>query len=64
MKRNPTIIKMTPKWLYSLNQDTIQINTRWIPKRQKGPKTFKNRIKAAFLVFLGKADALIWPEGQ
>lgn len=38
----------------------------WIPARPENFKHegFKRRIKAAWLVFTGKADAVIWPSGQ
>lgn len=40
------------------------INGKWVPSRPLGFSSFRYRCKAAWLVFTGKADALIWPEGQ
>ena len=40
------------------------INGRWVPARPKGLYSIKNRIQLAWMVFTGKADALLWPEGQ
>lgn len=34
---------------------------RWVPARPLGFASFTQRIKAAWLVFTGKADALTWP---
>jgi hypothetical protein len=36
---------------------------RWVPARAKGCPSFKSRCYCAWLVFTGKADALIY-EGQ
>ena len=38
--------------------------TSWVPARPEGYWTLGNRIKAAWLVFSGKADAVKWPGGQ
>lgn len=34
---------------------------RWVPARSLGYMSFGHRIKAAWLVFTGRADALTWP---
>jgi hypothetical protein len=34
---------------------------KWVPARPLGFPSFGYRIKAAWLVFTGRADALIWP---
>lgn len=34
---------------------------RWVPARPLGYMSFGQRIKAAWLVFTGRADALTWP---
>lgn len=39
-------------------------NGEWMPARPLGAPTIGNRLKCAWLVFTGKADALTWPEGQ
>jgi hypothetical protein len=36
----------------------------WVPARPTGYASIRNRFKCAWLVFTGKADALIWPGGQ
>jgi hypothetical protein len=40
------------------------INGKWYPARPCGFYSWGNRIKTAWLVFTGRADALIWPGGQ
>ena len=32
----------------------------YVPARPIGFDSFRNRIKAAWMVFLGKADAIVW----
>ena len=39
------------------------INGKWVPCRPVGPP-MKWRLKAAWLVLTGKADAVIWPNEQ
>lgn len=34
---------------------------KWVPARPLGMHTLKNRLKTAWLVFTGKADAVVWP---
>ena len=41
-----------------------KINGKWVPVRPEGYYSIANRIKCAWMVFTGKADALVWPEGQ
>lgn len=41
-----------------------QGNSRWVPCRSEGLGTLRHRIKCAWLVFTGRADALTWPEDQ
>ena len=36
----------------------------WVPARPLGLPSFPHRIKCAWLVFTGQADALIWDGGQ
>lgn len=52
--------------LHKATDGTTQagINGRWYPARPHGFASFGQRCKAAWLVFTGKADALVWPGGQ
>jgi len=51
--------------LANLNQK--EIDGKWVPARPlSGPgwEPFPHLLRAAWLVLRGKADAVIWPEGQ
>lgn len=37
---------------------------RWVPCRPSGMPLVTWRVRAAWLVLTGRADALVWPEGQ
>lgn len=53
--------------LQSAKTTAIVINQRYVPCRPERPWGWwglKYRTKAAWMVFTGKADAVIWPEGQ
>ena len=39
-------------------------NGQWVPARPIGYFSLRNRIKAAWAVFTGRADAVTWPAGQ
>lgn len=43
---------------------SCNINGRWVPCRPIGYFTIWGRVKATWLVLTGKADALVWLEGQ
>lgn len=40
------------------------IGGQWVPARPEGYASFRSRVRAAWLVFTGKADALTWGGGQ
>ena len=42
----------------------VNINGKWVPARPLGLYSLKNRLRLTWMVFVGKADALKWPEGQ
>lgn len=46
------------------SENQKQINGKWIPARPLGFSGFRYRLKCAWLVFTGRADAVRWPEGQ
>lgn len=49
--------------LNCVNSVSVEINGKWVPARgSAGP--FRWRLKAAWMVLTGKADAVVWPEGQ
>jgi hypothetical protein len=47
----------------SQNQARVPPGMAWVPARPCGYPSFWHRLKAAWLVFTGKADALRW-DGQ
>ncbi|MBN22697.1 MAG: hypothetical protein CL678_15540 [Bdellovibrionaceae bacterium] len=36
----------------------------WVPARPLGYPSLRNRIRIAWMVFTGKADAIVWPGNQ
>lgn len=40
------------------------IDGEWVPARPMGWSDIPSRLKFAWMVFTGKADAVIWPKGQ
>lgn len=47
--------------------DTIHVSRdghHYYPGRPIGLDTIGNRVRCAWMVFTGRADAVIWPEGQ
>lgn len=45
-------------------ENAALINGKYVPARPLGWTAIPHRVKAAWLVFTTKADAVIWPEGQ
>ena len=43
------------------NQTSARVNGQWVPARYKGFCSLGNRLHCAWLVFTGRADALVWP---
>ena len=35
---------------------------RWVPLRSEGFASWRERVRAAWLVFTGRADALVWEQ--
>ena len=61
--KDPNILFLN-EVLTSTKENAAQIAGQWIPARPLGFSSWSYRIKAAWLVFTGKADALIWPANQ
>lgn len=67
MKRRkfPAVIHMSPRWVRSLNECMAEYEPgKWGPARPLALDYFYLRWKAAWLVFTGRADALLWPGRQ
>lgn len=62
MAYNANIIRLSPEWLKGLNEVQCGLpDGRYVPARAIGFQSIRYRIKATWLVWTGKADALIWP---
>lgn len=62
MERAPNVVNFAQ--LNDCMCSRVLINERWVPARPLGYYSLRNRIKCAWLVFTGKADALVWPMDQ
>lgn len=69
MKKAPNILSLKEVYVRSVNAhtgqgaiDMVKVRGRYVLSRFLGMFTLRNRIKAAWLVFTGQADALVWPE--
>jgi len=60
----PSVEKVTDLLIKerALNHAATPIDGMWVPARRLGDPSMVNRFKVAWLVFTGKADALVWPE--
>lgn len=61
---DPRIIEMTPEWAKEIYEPTCTVGLpdgRWVPARSCVYSSVLMRIKATWLVWTGRADALIWP---
>jgi hypothetical protein len=61
---HPSLIKLTPQWVSGLNHTQVSVGNKWVPARPLGFYSVITRFKMAWLVFTGKADALVWPFNQ
>jgi hypothetical protein len=63
MKKAPSVY--TVDEIYRTRSTTaVNINGKYVVCRPIGLYSVANRFRCAWLVFSGRADALIWPEGQ
>ena len=63
MDKAPTIYSLEGL-LKSIKGEQAEIDGKWVPARPLGFYSIGHRIKAAWLVFTGKADAVTWPGNQ
>lgn len=61
MMRGTSVLKVEE--LQDWNID-VKIDDVYVPARPIGYLDFISRLKIAWMVFTGKADALIWPKNQ
>lgn len=67
MRKAPTLYTM--RGLYAAAYDTptlsgSQDGKHWYPARPSGFFSLRNRLRCAWAVFTGRADAFTWPGGQ
>ncbi|WP_155253455.1 hypothetical protein [Bradyrhizobium japonicum] len=62
--RGTTVHYASPEWVNLLQNNQRGLpDGRWVPARYYGNRTsLFERLGAAWLVFTGKADALVWME--
>ena len=59
MENAPNLFNL--KELMKAFETSIEINGKWVPARPCGLYSLKNRIVLAFGIFVGKYDAVKWP---
>ena len=62
--RDNLIIKLSPFWIEGFTNGQRGTKDGWVPARPEGYSSILYRLKATWLVFTGRADALVWPGGQ
>lgn len=60
----PGIWKLNDLFKSCNEVSTSRDGKTWVPARPQIASGIPARFKAAWLVFTGKADAVVWPEGQ
>lgn len=60
MKKAPNLLN----WNFINFTTSAWINGKWVYARPIGYFSILHRIRLAWMVFTGRADALLWPEDQ
>ena len=64
-RKYPNIVKLESVQFVGKTEVTLtKVGDHWVPKRWEGYASLRNRFKCAWMVFTGKADALVWPGNQ
>lgn len=63
LEKYPNLFRLD-NLLETRNSVAVQINGKWVPARPEGFASLTSRLKITWLVFTGRADAVIWPENQ
>lgn len=64
MKNFGVTIWKLPNLLEHAFTCSAYIEGSWVPRRTIGRFDIRYRLKAACMVFTGKADAVVWPSDQ
>jgi hypothetical protein len=62
--KSPSIMTLEGVIYFIDSVETSKDGKNWYPARPEGYPSLRYRIRAAWLVFTGRADALIWPDEQ
>ncbi len=60
--RHTSIVSINSILKFATGTQTQVSNGKWVPARPCGFSSWRNRLHATWLVFTGKADALIWED--
>jgi|GEM_PF-1557053 len=63
MKNAPNLWTLRDLFVFS-GRNSAEINGKYVPARPMGWDSIPSRVKIAWKVFTGKADAVTWPGGQ
>ncbi len=61
MKKTPNLFTLR-QLLDAVNGASAYIDGRWVPARPIGFWAIRHRMRCAWLVWMGEADAVVWPE--
>jgi hypothetical protein len=65
LNKAPNVWNLLDLTSYCVNGNvSTEHKGKWYPARPLGFYSMGTRIRAAWMVFTGKADAVIWPVGQ
>ena len=63
MKKAPQLWKLEELQSHKI-KTAVCIGDKWVPARPLGYYSLASRLRISWMVFVGKADAVIWPGGQ
>ena len=64
---NSGVIEMTPEWVKQIVTGphcSTNDGKTWVPARPIAFQSVRERVRATWLVWTGRADALVWPGNQ
>lgn len=66
MKKAPNVfaVRELQTWRTQIEVEDENGLIGWLPARPMGLFSLWHRIECAYLVFMGKADVVVWPGGQ
>jgi hypothetical protein len=65
MRKAPTIYPLARLLKDTVNPTCqVEIDGQWLPARPEGFFSLRSRLNAAWVVFTGRADAVVWPGNQ